>query len=180
MLQTLHLIKRPQTFPECHLPARRFYGGPFYAVFSFEPYERSTSGLTPSASHKRNSSFASNARRFLITAQRVDGLISAFFATVICLPARTCAGRANTSTVQKAILCAKCAKLPFCAPERRTEGNRLRSTKRPVSLRGWRQNRPGRFYKGRLRFRTKLSPRTLRFPRRIRWACLNKPAQKSV
>ena len=40
------------------------------------------------------------------------------------LPARTCAGRANTSTVQKAILCAKCAKLPFCAPERRTEGNR--------------------------------------------------------
>lgn len=29
LLQTLHLIKRPQTFPECHLPARRFYGGPF-------------------------------------------------------------------------------------------------------------------------------------------------------
>ena len=29
LLQTLHLIKRPQTFPECHLPAPRLYRGPF-------------------------------------------------------------------------------------------------------------------------------------------------------
>ena len=98
------------------------------------------------------------------------------------LPARTYAGRANTLQHKRGDLCAKRSSFPLVRRkgELRETGNRLRSTKRPVSLRGWRQNRPGRFYKGRLRFRTKLSPRTLRFPRRIRWACLNKPAQKSV